>query len=124
VLVLGLDGGGNVTVGVTVGLEVGLGLTLGLLLGLPEGLELGLVVLSLDDVAGAAVVCVPLAGELVLACVTDEDAEDDEQDVVGAGSTTGLLDPPPPGEGTGVLPWPSGTPPPLPLFEGLPLVKA
>jgi hypothetical protein len=109
---------------VTVGLEVGLGLTLGLLLGLPEGLEPGLAVLSLDDVAGAAVVWVPLAGELVSAAVADEDAEDREQDVVGAGSTTGLLDTPPAGVATGVLPWPSGTPPPVPLFEEPLSVKA
>ena len=123
-LELGLVGGVDVTVGVLAGLEVVLELALGLVLELPEALGLGLVVLWLDDVAGAVVVRVPLVGELVLACVADEDVEDGEQDVVGAGTTTGLLDPPPPGEGTGVPPWPSGTPVALLLVEGLLLVKA
>ena len=131
---MGLAGGVEVAVrvplGSGLGLRLTLGLVLGLVLGLAEGLEPELAVLSLlwlplDDAAGAVVVWVALVAELVPVCVADEDVEDGEQDVLGAGSTTGFLDASSAGVGAGVLPWPSAVPPgPLPLLEGLLLVKA
>jgi hypothetical protein len=80
------------------GLALGVTLTLGLALGLPDALELALavlplLVLPLEDVAGAAVV---LLGEPLLVGVTDECVDDDGQplsegDTTPAGRLDGTL---------------------------------
>jgi hypothetical protein len=129
-LAVGVEVVVRVPLGSGLGLRLTLGLVLGLVLGLTEGLGLGLVVVSLlwlplDDEAGAVVVWVSLVAELVPVCVADEGVEDGEQDVLGAGSTTGLLETRPGGGGARVMPTPPAVPPgPLPLLEGLLLVKA
>jgi hypothetical protein len=66
------------------GLALGVAFTLGLALGLPDALELALavlplLVLPLEDVAGAVVVVVVLLGEPLLVGVTDGSVDDDGQ---------------------------------------------
>jgi hypothetical protein len=80
------------------GLVLGVMLPLGLALALPDALELALgvlplLVLPLEDVAGAVVATVVLLGELLLVAVTDGSVEDGGQPV-GESCTTpvGLLD--------------------------------
>jgi hypothetical protein len=98
------------------GLALGVSLPLGLALALPDGLELvlaalPLLVLPLEDVAGAVVVAVVLLGELLLLDVTDGCADGDVQVLVeDCATAAGLLDgAPAAAEGAGeiVLPWPS-----------------
>jgi len=108
------------------GLALGVSLPLGLALGLPDAPEPALavpplLVLPLEDVAGAVVVAVVPLGELVLADGADE-CVDGAQELGGGGTTTaGLLDSPPSAaEGVGVMPWP----PAAPLFEELLMLKA
>lgn len=116
-LVLG-DGVG-VVVGVTLGLTVGLTDGLGLVLALAEALALALaaavvLLLPLDDVAGAAVVRVVLLAGLVVIVATAGCVDDDVQGVGEVRlATPGLLDPgPSPVEGWGALvPPPSVVPP-------------
>jgi hypothetical protein len=124
--VLGLVDVVGVTGAEPPGLALGVTLPLGLALALPDGLEpaLGvppLLVLPLEDVAGAAVVAVVLPGGLLLVCVTDECVDGDAQVLAAGGPTTaGLLDGAPPAAvGLGVTPESSV----LALFEGL-LMKA
>jgi hypothetical protein len=112
------------------GLALGVRLPLGLALALPDALELALavlplLVLPLEDVAGAVVVAVVLLGELLVVDVTDECVDSDPQALrEGCRTTAGLLD------GTlpvaepveEVVPWPSWVP--GPLEEGLLMLKA
>ncbi len=80
------------------GLALGVTLPLGLALALPDALELALavlplLVLPLEDVAGAVVVAVVLLGELLLVGVTDECVDGDAQALrEGCRTTAGLLD--------------------------------
>jgi hypothetical protein len=104
--VLALEDVEGVAVAEPPGLALGVSLPLGLALGLPDAPEpalavLPLLVLPLEDVAGAVVVAVVPLGELVLA--------DGAQELGGGGTTTaGLLDSGPPAEGVGeIVPWPS-----------------
>ena len=104
--VLALEDVVGVAVAEPPGLALGATLPLGLALGLPDAPEpalavLPLLVLPLEDVAGAVVVAVVPLGELVLA--------DGAQELGGGGTTTaGLLDSGPPAEGAGeIVPWPS-----------------
>jgi hypothetical protein len=104
--VLALEDVEGVAVAEPPGLALGVSLPLGLALGLPDAPEpalavLPLLVLPLEDVAGAVVVTVVPLGELVLA--------DGAQELGGGGTTTaGLLDSGPPAEGVGeIVPWPS-----------------
>jgi hypothetical protein len=105
-----------------------LGVTLGLALALPDALELALavlplLVLPLEDVAGAVVVAVVLLGELLLVGVADGCADGDAQALSGGGTTPArLLDGALPAAGDVreiVLPWPSGVAVPL---EELPVM--
>jgi hypothetical protein len=104
------------------GLALGVTLSLGLALALPDALELAfavrpLLVLPLEDVAGAVVVAVVLLGELLLVDVTGGSVDDDVQPLGESGRTPeGLLDDAFPGaEGAGVVAEPSVTA----LVEGL-----
>jgi hypothetical protein len=80
------------------GLALGVRLPLGLALALPDALELALavlplLVLPLEDVAGAVVVAVVLLGELLVVDVTDECVDGDPQALrEGCRTTAGLLD--------------------------------
>ncbi len=111
------------------GLALGVTLSLGLALALPDALELALavlplLVLPLEDVAGAVVVAVVLLGELLVVVVTDECVDGDPQALrEGCRTTAGLLDGTlPVAEPVGeVVPWPSWVP--GPLEEGL-MLKA
>jgi hypothetical protein len=112
-LVLALDDVVGVTDGEPPGLALGVSLALGLTLALPDGLELTLavlLVLPLEDVAGAVVVAVvPLGGSL-LADVADECADGDGQALREGGPATAALldDTPPAAEGVSRLVlWPS-----------------
>ncbi len=96
------------------GLALGVTLSLGLALALPDALELALavlplLVLPLEDVAGAVVVAVVLPGELLLVDVTDGCVDGDAQALrEGCRTTAGLLDGTLPAEDVGgVVPWPS-----------------
>ena len=103
------------------GLALGVTLSLGLALALPDALELALavlplLVLPLEDVAGAVVVAVVLLGELLVVDVTDECVDGDAQALrEGCRTTAGLLDGTlPAAEDVGeVVPWPSWVPGPL-----------
>ena len=104
------------------GLALGVTLTLGLALALPDGLELAfavlpLLVLPLEDAAGAVVVAVALLGEFLVVDVTDACVDGDPQALrEGCRATAGLLDGTlPVAEPVGeiVLPWPSGVGGPL-----------
>jgi hypothetical protein len=114
-LVLAWDDVVGVTDGEPPGLALGVSLALGLTLALPDGLELvlavlPLLVLPLEDVAGAVVVAVvPLCESLVVG-VADECADGDRQALGEDGpATAALLDGAPPGaEGVSSLGlWPS-----------------
>ena len=113
--VLALDDVVGVTDGEPPGLALGVSLALGLTLALPDGLELALVVLPLlvlplEDVAGAVVVAVVPLGEPLVADVADECADGDGQALrEGGPATAALLDGTPPGaEGVSRLVlWPS-----------------
>jgi len=89
------------------GMALGVTLSLGLALALPDALELALallplLVLPLEDVAGAVVVAVVLLGELLLVGVADGCVDGDGQALrEGCRTTAGLLD--------GTLPVPEGT---------------
>jgi hypothetical protein len=109
------------------GLALGATLPLGLALALPDALELALavlplLVLPLEDVAGAVVVAVVPPGELLLVGVTDGCADGDAQAPgEGCRTTAGLLD--------GTLPVAGDvevTPEAavLALFEGLVMLRA
>ena len=80
------------------GLALGVTLPLGLALALPDALELALavlplLVLPLEDVAGAVVVAVVPLGELLVVDVTDECVDGDAQALrEGCRTTAGLLD--------------------------------
>ena len=121
--VLALDDVVGVTDGEPPGLALGVSLALGLTLALPDGLELALVVLPLlvlplEDVAGAVVVAVVPRGESLVAGVADECADGDGQALrEGGPPTAALLDGTPPGaEGVSRLVlWPS-------VAGGVPLV--
>jgi hypothetical protein len=102
------------------GLALGATVPLGLALALPDAPELALamlplLVLPLEDVAGAVVVTVVPPGDLLLVGVTDGCADSDAQALrEGCGTTAGLLDGTPAGEGAGAfVPWPSWVPEPL-----------
>jgi len=73
------------------GLALGVMLALGLALALPDGLELAppvpLLVLPLEDVAGAVVVAVVPPGELLLVDVTGGSVDGDAQPVGEGGRT-------------------------------------
>jgi hypothetical protein len=109
------------------GLALGVTLPLGLALALPDAPELALavlplLVLPLEDVAGAVVVAVVLLGELLLVGVTDGCVDGDGQALrEGCRTTAGLLDGTlPAAGGVGeIVPWPSWTPGPL---EELPVM--
>ena len=111
------------------GLALGVTLPLGLALALPDAPELALavlplLVLPLEDVAGAVVVAVVLLGELLLVGVTDGCVDGDGQALrEGCRTTAGLLDGTLPGAErvAEIVPWPSWTPGPL---EELPPVMA
>jgi hypothetical protein len=111
------------------GLALGVTLPLGLALALPDAPELALavlplLVLPLEDVAGAVVVAVVLPGELLLVGVTDGCVDGDGQALrEGCRTTAGLLDGTLPGAErvAEIVPWPSWTPGPL---EELPPVMA
>jgi len=113
--VLALDDVVGVTDGEPPGLALGVPLALGLTLALPDGLELvlavlPLLVLPLEDVAGAVLVAVVPVGESLAADVADECADGDGQALgEGCRTTAGLLDGTPPGaEGVSRLGlWPS-----------------
>jgi hypothetical protein len=89
------------------GLALGVTLALGLALALPDALELApavlpLLVLPLEDPAGAVVVAVVPPGELLLVDVTDACPDGDAQALrEGCRTTPGLLDGTPAGEGVG-----------------------
>jgi len=124
-LLLALDDVVGVTDGEPPGLA--LGVSLGLTLALPDGLELALavpplLVLPLEDVAGAVVVAVVLLGGLLLVGVTDGCVDGDAQALSeGRTTTAGLLDGAPPAtEGAGVTPEAAV----LALFDGLLMLKA
>ena len=109
------------------GLALGVALPLGLALALPDALELTLTVLPLlvvplEDVAGAVVATVVLLGELLLVAVTDECVDGDPQTLrEGCRTTAGLLDGTLPGaEDAGVTPEAAV----LALFEGLVMLRA
>jgi hypothetical protein len=113
---LALEDAGGVLGAEPPGLALGATLWLGLALGLLDALELALVVLPLlvlplEDVAGAVVVAVVAPGDLLLVAVTDACADGDAQALrEGCSTTPGLLaGTPPAGEDVGeiVLPWPS-----------------
>jgi hypothetical protein len=97
--------------GMALGVRLGLGLALALLDALELALAvLPLLVLPLEDVAGAVVVAVVPPGELLLVDVTDFCADGDAQALREGGRITPrLLDGPPACEDAGeiVLPWPS-----------------
>ena len=103
------------------GLALGVTLPLGLALALPDALELALalplLVLPLDDVAGAVVVAVVLIGELLLVGVADACVDGDGQALCeGCRTTAGLLDGTlPVAEDAGVTPEAAV----LALFEGV-----
>ena len=110
------------------GLALGVTLSLGLALALPDALELALAVLPLlvlllEDVAGAVVVAVLPPGELLLVDVTDGCVDGDAQALrEGCRTTAGLLDGTLPAEDVGgVVPSPSVAPG---LFEELVMLKA
>jgi hypothetical protein len=120
--VLALDDVGGV-----VGTEppgLALGVTLGLALALPDGLELALaaplLVLPLEDVAGAVVVAVVLLGDLLVVDVTAGWVDGDAQALRdGCRTTAGLLDGTlPAAEVVGeIVPWPWPSRPDVPLEE-------
>jgi hypothetical protein len=89
------------------GLALGVTLPLGLALALPDALELApavlpLLVLPLEDPAGAVIVAVVPPGELLLVDVTDTCPDGDAQALrEGCRTTAGLLDGTPAGEGFG-----------------------
>ena len=89
------------------GLALGVSLPLGLALALPDAPELAfavlpLLVLPLEDLAGAVVVAVVPPGELLLVDVTDACPDGDAQALrEGCRTTPRLLDGTPPGEGVG-----------------------
>lgn len=125
--VLALDDVVGVTDGEPPGLALGVSLTLGLRLALPDALELALaalplLVLPLEDVAGAVVVAVVLLGGLLLVGVTDGFVDGDAQALSeGCTTTAGLLDGAPPAtEGAGVALEAAV----LALFDGLLMLKA
>ena len=126
---LALEDGVGVVGAEPPGLALGVTLPLGLALALPDALELALavlplLVLPLEDVAGAVVVAVVLLGEPLLVGVTDGCVDGDGQALrEGCRTTAGLLDGTlPVAEGVGgFVPWPSWTPGPL---EELPPVMA
>ncbi len=126
---LALEDGVGVVGAEPPGLALGVTLTLGLALALPDALELALavlplLVLPLEDLAGAVVVAVVLLGELLVVDVTDECVDGDPQGLrEGCRTTAGLLDGTlPVAEGVGgFVPRPSWTPGPL---EELPPVMA
>jgi hypothetical protein len=113
--VLALDDVVGVTEGEPPGLALGVSLALGLTLALTDALELALavlplLVLPLEDVAGAVVVTVVRLGESLVAGVTDEWADGDGQALrEGGPATAALLDgTPPAAEGVSRLVlWPS-----------------
>jgi hypothetical protein len=124
-LLLALDDVVGVTDGEPPGLA--LGVSLGLTLALSDGLELALgvlplLVLPLEDVAGAVVVAVVLLGGLLLVGVTDGCVDGDAQALREGGTTAAaLLDGAPPAtEGAGVTPEAAV----LALFDGLLMLKA
>ena len=100
--VLALDDVVGVTDGEPPGLALGVSLALGLTLALPDGLELALavlplLVLPLEDVAGAVVVAVVLLGDLPVVDVTAGRVDGDAQALgEGCRTTAGLLDGTPP----------------------------
>jgi len=109
------------------GLALGVSLPLGLALALPDALELALgvlplLVLPLEDVAGAVVATVVLLGELLLVAVTDECVDGDPQTLrEGCRTTAGLLDGTlPAAEDAGVTPEAAV----LALFEALVMLRA
>ena len=109
------------------GLALGVTLPLGLALALPDALELALamlplLVLPLEDVAGAVVVAVVLLGELLVVAVTDECVDGDPQALrEGCRTTAGLLDGTlPVAEDAGVTPDAAV----VALFEGLVMLRA
>ncbi len=123
--VLALDDVVGVTDGEPPGLA--LGVSLGLTLALPDGLELALavpplLVLALEDVAGAVVVAVVLLGGLLLVGVTDGGVDGDGQALrEGCRTTAGLLDGTlPAAEDAGVTPEAAV----LALSEGLVMLRA
>ncbi len=113
--VLALDDVVGVTDGEPPGLALGVSLALGLTLALPDGPELvlavpPLLVLPLEDVAGAVVVAVVPLGESLVAGVADECPDGDGQALrEGGPAAAALLDGTPPGaEGVSRLVlWPS-----------------
>jgi len=125
--VLALDDVVGVTDGEPPGLALGVSLALGLTLALPDGLELALavlplLVLPLEDVAGAVVVAVVRFGESLVADVADACADGDRQ-ALGEGrrTTAGLLDGTLPAAGdAGVTPEAAV----LALLEGLVMLRA
>jgi hypothetical protein len=114
-LLLALDDVVGVTDGEPPGLALGVSLALGLTLALPDALELALaapplLVLPLEDVAGAVVVAVVLLGGLLLVGVTDGCVDGDAQALREGGTTAAALlgGTPPAAEGVrGVVLWPS-----------------
>jgi hypothetical protein len=109
------------------GVALGVTLRLGLALALPDALELALVVLPLlvlplEDVAGAVVVAVVVLGELLVVAVTDECVDSDPQALRdGCRTTAGLLDGTlPVAEDAGVTPEAAV----LTLFVGLVMLRA
>jgi hypothetical protein len=110
---LALEDAGGVVGAEPPGMALGVTLGLGMALALPDALELALavlplLVLPLEDVAGAVVVAVVPPGDLLLVAVTDGDAQALRE---GGTITAELLDGTLPAcEDTGgvVLPWPSG----------------
>jgi hypothetical protein len=109
------------------GLALGVKLPLGLGLALPDALELALavpplLVLPLEDVAGAVVVAVVLLGELLLVGVADGCVDGDAQALGDGGTTTAALlaGAPPVTEGAGVTPEAAV----LALLEGVLMLRA
>jgi hypothetical protein len=89
-----------------------------LALALSDALELALavlplLVLPLEDVAGAVVVAVVLLGGLLLVTVTDACVDGDAQALREGGTTTELLDGAPAEVVGEFVPWPSWVPEPL-----------
>ena len=125
--VLPLEDVVGVAGGEPAGVALGVTLPLGLALALPDGPELALavlplLVLPLEDVAGAVVVAVVLLGELVVVAVTDECVDGDPQALrEGCRTTAGLLDGTlPAAEDAGVTPE-AAVPA---LLEGLVMLRA
>jgi hypothetical protein len=113
---LALEDAGGVLGAEPPGLALGVSVPLGLALGLLDALELApavlpLLVLPLEDVAGAVVVAAVPPGDLLLVAVTDACADGDAQALrEGCSTTPGLLDGTPAADedaGEIVLPWPS-----------------